>query len=710
MPVPRVDAAGKAAGVARYLADLPAAGALHALSVRSAVPRGRIRSVSYPDVPPGFAFIDARDIPAGGSNAVLMVKDDWPVFADREVRFVGQTIALVVGPDRARLAELAARVRVDCDPREPAYTIDQSLELVGGPLAGADNLFADYTVTKGDPDSAFRDAHLRFEEEYATGWQEHVYLEPQGCLAVPEGDRITIHASLQCPFYIRKSVAHCLGWPVDRVRVVQPAVGGGFGGKEHYPDILATAAAVAALKLGRPVRLVLSRGEDLRYTSKRHPSRTRIRSAVDACGRVQALDVDLRLNAGAYETCSAVVLQRAVFHAAGVYDVPNLRVRGRACATDTVPSDAFRGFGAPQAIFAIEMHMCHLAARVGQDPVDFRRRHFLARGGRTVTGGMIREEVVLERMLDRVLEGSGYREKRRAKEPGRGIGVSFFLHGCGFTGSGERDIIRATVRLRGRTDGRVEILAAGVEMGQGLATTLPLVAARALGIPLEHVIYAPVDTDCVPDSGPTIASRSIMVVGLLVQRAARRLAACWKPGQEREVSEDYRHAPELSWDQERLEGDAYPTYGWGVNAVEARVDPATGQVEILGAWAAYDVGVAIDPLIVEGSAHGGMMQALGLGSMEHLELADGAFRQVTLSDYAIATALDTPPIHVELVDNPSPYGPSGAKGAGEIVADGGAPALAMAVEQAIGREVRVVPLTPERVVAQSDDAGTSVPW
>jgi CO/xanthine dehydrogenase Mo-binding subunit len=306
---------------------------------------------------------------------------------------------------------------------------------------------------------------------------------------------------------------------------------------------------------------------------------------------------------------------------------------------------------------------------------------------------------VLDRMLARAVELSGYHEKRRGLPSGAGIGISVFLHGCAFTGSGERDLIKASVRLRGLADGRVRILAAGVEMGQGLATTLPLVVARELRIPVERVLYDPVDTDEVPDSGPTIASRSIMVVGLLLQRAARQLAASWKPGEEREVREDYRHPPELAWDQATLHGDAYPTYGWGVNAVEVRVDAVTGEVRVEQAWGVYDVGVAIDPLIVEGSAHGGMLQALGLGSIENLELEGGVFRQVTLSDYAIATSLDTPPIHVELVENPSPFGPFGAKGAGEIVADGGAAALAMAVEQAIGRPVRVVPLTPERVLA-----------
>lgn len=696
-PVRRLDAAPKAEGRAAYLADLRFEGMLHGRIVASACERGRLRAIRYPELPPGYAAVDARDIPAGGANRILMIKDDWPVFADAEVRFKGQTVALLVGPDREVLAGLVDRTAVEYEEGTPVRSIDDALALVGGPLHGTNNLFADYTIVKGDPDAAFARAGEVVEERFTTGAQEHVYLEPQGCVAVPEWGGMTLHVSTQCPFYVRKAVAHALGWPNERVRVAVPEVGGGFGGKEHFPDVLATAAAVAALKTGRPVRLVLDRAEDMRVTCKRHPSRIRFRTALGRDGAILGMEIDTVLDAGAYETCSPVVLQRALFTSTGVYDIPNVRVRGRAVATDVVPSDAFRGFGAPQALFAIEMHMDHLARSVGADPVDFRRRHFLRRGSTTVTNGRIHEEVLLDPMLDRLLAASGYRSKAVAQGVGRGIGISFGAHGCAFTGSGERDLIRARVGLRKRADDRVEILAAGVDMGQGLATAFRKVVAGALGVPLAGVSYERPDTGRVPDSGPTIASRSTMIVGRLLEQAARELRERWRDGEEQETWRDYAHPPHLAWDPGTLQGDAYPVWGWGVNAVEVAVDPSTFEVSVVKAWALYDVGVPVDRLAVEGQAHGGMVQALGWAGLEKLENRCGAYRQATLADYAIPTSLDAPPIEVDFVDNPYPLGPSGAKGAGELVFDVAAPAFVMAVQQAVGAAFRDLPLTPERI-------------
>ena len=696
-PVPRVDAAEKASGRALYLDDIRVEGMLYGRMIRASRPRARILSVRYPALPAGYAVIDARHIPSGGTNGILMIKDDWPVFADREIRFRGQTIALVVGPDRGVLASLAADTVVEYEELPPVFTIEESLALKGGAIHGADNLFADYRLSKGDPDGAFRAAARIEEEEFRTGWQEHIYMEPQGCLASWKDGRLTLHASTQCPYYLRKAVAHALGCPREDVRVIAAHTGGGFGGKEHYPDVLATAAAVASRALGRPVQIVLGRQEDIQTTIKRHPSQIRIRTALDAHGAILGMDIDTRLAAGAFETCSGIVLARAVFTATGAYDIPHVRVRGRAFATNVVPSDAFRGFGAPQALFAIEMHMDHLARRAGADPVDFKRRHFLRKGSVTVTNGHIRDEVLLEGMLDRILAVSDFRSRAASREPGHGIAVSFFNHGCAFTGSGERDIIKARVGLRRLSDGQVRILAAGVDIGQGLATTFRKIVAGALDIALDRVLFDQADTDLVPDSGPTCASRSIMIVGYLLQEAARKLKATRPDGKEQEAWQDYGHPPHLAWDAEKLQGDAYPTYGWGINVVELRVDPLSFEWEVRNIWTIYDVGYPIDRLIVEGQAHGGMSQALGYAGLEKLEQRDGVFLQGTMADYCIPTSLDFPPVGTELVENPYVLGPSGAKGSGELVFDGGAPAFAAAVQQAIGAEVSEIPLTPERI-------------
>jgi CO/xanthine dehydrogenase Mo-binding subunit len=696
--LPRVDAAEKAGGAALYLADIRPEGLLYARILRSTRPRARITSVRYPELPPGYAVVDLADIPPGGSNGILMIKDDWPVFADGEVRFLGQTIALVVGPDRGVLEDILRRTRVTYQDLPPAFTIEEAEALPGGPIHGGDNLFADLRLKKGDPDAAFLRAASIVEEEFTTGFQEHVYMEPQGCMAAWEDGRLVVRASMQCPFYLRKSLLHTLGCAPERVRVIQPHCGGGFGGKEHYPDVLATAVAVAVWRLQKPVQLVLDRREDILYTPKRHPSHIRIRTALDASGQILAMDVDTRLNAGAYLTCSNVVLQRAIFHATGVYDIPSVSVRGRTFATNVVPSDAFRGFGAPQALFAIEMHMTHLARQAGEDPVAFKARHLQRQGSVTLTNGRIHEEVLLGPMMERALTLSGYGAKCARPRPGQGIGVSLVTHGCAFTGSGERDLIRARVALKGMADGRVRILAAGVDMGQGLLTTFRKVVCGVLGLPMDRVLYDTVDTDAVPDSGPSCASRSIQVVGRLLQEAAEELKEAWQPGQDHEVWREYRHPAHLRWDQESLTGDAYPVWGWGVNVVEVAVDPDTREVEVTGAWAVYDAGVPVDRLILEGQAQGGMTQALGWAGLEKMELSRGVFRQGTMADYAIPTTMDFPALHVEFFDNPYPHGPFGAKGSGELVFDGAAPAFAAAVEMAAGVRLREIPVTPERLM------------
>ena len=697
-PVVRVDAAEKADGSAYFLADLKPPGMIYAVTVRSTVSRGSIISVTYPDTPDGYCFVDASDIPRKGKNSVLMITDDWPVFAEDEVRFLGQTIALVVGQDRTVLRELAGAVVVEYGKAVAAYTVDDSLNLRGGAIHGEDNAFADYSFEKGSWKKAEETSARIITEEFETGFQEHVYMEPQGCLTLIDDGVLTLYASTQCPFYLEKALANTTGFDRDRIRVVQMHTGGAFGGKEHYPDILATASAAAALKVGKPVQLVLDRQEDMAYTPKRHPSRITFHTAVDENGKILGMDIDVLLNAGAYQSCSSVVLQRAIFTATGVYEIGHVRVRGRAMATNTVPSGAFRGFGAPQALFAIEMHMDHLALAAGTDGVSFKRKYFLKKGSKTVTGGEIREAVLLERMFEKISKASGFGEKHASSGKWHGIGVSFFNHGCGFTGAGERDLIRGKVALEKDIKDRVRILAAGVDMGQGLATTFKKVVAGVLELPLDQIEYDRPDTSVVPDSGPTCASRSIMVVGYLLQEAARDLKKSWIAGEAQRAEKRYVYPPGLSWDQETFQGDAYPAYGWGVNVIEVEVDPDTFEIDVAGIWTVYDIGMAIDKRIVEGQAHGGMIQGLGYSCIEKLELRDGRFCQASMADYTIPTSLDYPAVFTDFIDNPYPFGPFGAKGAGELVFDGAAPGFALAVQQAVGKPVRSIPLNPESLM------------
>ncbi len=699
-PIRRVDAVGKLTGRARYISDYRFDGLLYARLLRSDRPRARILEVTVPELPDGYFYIDARDIPEGGKNRIPMIKEDWRVFAEGEVRYVGETIGLVVGPDREILLELLSRIRVVYEDREPAFTIEEGLACKGGPIVGKDNLYGEYHLTKGDPEAAFQRAARVFEGTYRTGFQEHLYLEPQGVVGTYEEGKLTLYASAQCPFYIRRAVAGVLGVPETSVRVRQVTTGGAFGGKEHFPDVIATPLAVAVHKLRRPIQLVFERNEDISYTCKRHPSRITIRTALDADDRIIGMDIDTVINAGGYESSSLIVLQRAILHGIGVYNLPNVHIRGRAVATNTFPSDAFRGFGAPQGLYAIEVHMGQLARRLGQSPAAFKRRYFIKKGDVTVTNATLKEEVKLEEMLEKVDAMSGYSEKVIAydRDPRRGIGIAFVNHGGGFTGNGESEIIKAEVEMARLPDGRVGLYVSTVEMGQGLQTALRKIAAWELGLGIEDIVYDNPDTDRVPDSGPTVASRSTMVVGYLVQQCARELKARWDEGAGLRVRKQYQYPPGLSWDQATLQGDAYPSYSWGVNVVEVSLDPVTYEIRTEGIWSVFDVGIPIDERIMAGQVSGGVIQALGYAALEKCELEHGRFRQRTITDYMIPTAMDFPSVENNFVENPYPYGPFGAKGAGELVFDAAAPAYADAVGHLLGVAISEIPVTPERVM------------
>ena len=697
---PRVDAREKTSGRALYLADIPVPDALSVRFLLSPLAHARIRSLILPHLPPGIISVDARDVP--GKNAVSMIKENWPLFPEQEVSYVGQPVLLLAGPDPALLSQLLGQIVVEYQELPAVTSISEA------DASGPDHVFAryhlDFKAQNQQGGQHAKQDELVFEETFATGAQEHLYLEPQAVLAQVLDGRLEVTGSMQCPFYVRKALTTITGWDAGRIRVIQSVTGGGFGGKEDFPSVLAGYAAVTAIKAGKPVRIVLQRREDLAMTTKRHPSRITYRTTLDRAGNIRFARAEILTDGGAFEGLSSTVLQRTMFSAAGVYRIPRMRVAARALRTNLVPSGAFRGFGSPQAFFAMEMHMSHLARSRRENPLAFKKRFLLRRGDQTITGGLLRDPVKLEEMIETAAAASDYHDKykRFPQERGelrRGIGVSLFSHGCGFTGSGERDIIKARVRLRRTAGNRVEILAASVEMGQGTLTVLRTIVARTLCIPVSRVVFSNPDTDHVPDSGPTVASRTVMVVGALLQRAARRLKEL--PEEEAEVEEEYTQPPEMAWDQETFTGDAYPAFSWGVNIVEVEVDPLTFEVFPRHVWAVYDVGEAIDEELVRAQCEGGIVQGLGYALTEVLEVGNGRYLQGSLTDYVIPGSRDIPEIDVSFVSNPYAYGPFGAKGAGELPFTGPAPAVADAVEHALGIRVDRIPLRPEYLEAKT---------
>lgn len=678
-PVVKKDHAPKMDGSAVYVADWPYEDMLHGRLVRSPYARARVLDIKLPPFPPGYFAVTKADVP--GPNEVHMVLDDSPVFADETVEYIGDPVLMIVGPDESEVNRLASATEVVYE--ELAAVLD---------IRDSNTDFFDYNYGHGDVETAFAEADKIYDEEFETGYQEHAYLEPNGMIADFNDGVITIHGSMQCPYYIHGAVAKVCNLSADKVRVIQDITGGGFGGKEGYPSILASQVAVAAYKAGgKPVRVIFDRREDMEFTPKRHPSLCRYKVAVKD-GNITAMDIDVHFNTGSFTTLSPVVLQRGIIAAPGVYRVPNLAVRGKAKKTNTIPNGAYRGFGAPQTFFAVEMIMDHIARDLGEEPLTFKERHMSRQGDTTSTGGKYHFPVPLPAMIDSVKEMSGYQdkwaqyEKPQSGRYRKGIGFSIWFHGAGFTGSGERDIIKAVVKIRKAKDGRVDILTSQSEIGQGLKTTFSKIVAKELNLPLDQVNYDNPDTSSVPNSGPTAASRSLMVVGELLRRAAIKLRSEWKEGEEQEVEERFKE-PDfvIPFNPETFQGDAYPTYAWAACVVELQVDSLTGVTEVLGAWASYDVGTPIDMNIVVGQMEGGLLQGLGYSGMEQMKSdAKGRIRNNSFSDYIIPTSVDVPTMQVKMHVEEYPLGPYGAKGAGEVPLVGVPGAYVAAMQQALG--------------------------
>jgi len=688
--VPRVDGPAKVGGTAKYVDDLVFPGMLHGRTIRTTIPCGRLTDVELDFDPAGFIVVDWLDVP--NRNCIVHITDDQPCLVQDVIRHVAEPVLLLAHEDR----EVLWRARV--------HLTEEREEPVLDPLR-AGRFHKQILIASGDLSNGFRSADLVLEGEYRTGAQEHVYIETNGVIAVPEPDGgVTIHGSLQCPYYVHHALTTLFALPDEKVRVVAAEHGGGFGGKEDYPSVIAAHAALLALKAGRPVKLVYDRAEDMLATTKRHPSIVRHRTGVTKAGKLVAMEIELVLDGGAYVTLSPVVLSRACLHAQGAYRCPNVRIEGRAAVTNTPPNGAFRGFGAPQAQFAIEAHMDRIADALGMDPARLRMKNLLRAGDRTATGQVLGDSTA-ETVLKEAVKRSGWRRKRAAwKGTNRGIGLALFRHGAGFTGSGEVTLA-STCTLSTSARG-VNIRVANTEIGQGTRTALSQIVADAVGVPMGEVEFAASDTAVVPNSGPTVASRTVMVVGGILARCGTELReriGAMSPAEhyhahgETSVTKRYVQPPGLEWDEEEYRGDAYGTYAWGCDVAEVTYDPVTYEVKTTKLTAVQEFGRPINPVLARGQIEGGSAQGVGWALIEDVVMRDGAMANAQLTNYTIPTTLDTPRMDVVMVENPYPHGAFGAKGVGELPMNGPGPAIVNAMRH-LGLDVRQVPATAERVM------------
>jgi CO/xanthine dehydrogenase Mo-binding subunit len=726
-PVPRKEGRKKVTGQALYVDDITFPGMLHGATVRSPVARGRIKNILFEgDIPWNeFVIVRREDIP--GENYVALILNDQPYLADEVVNHPEEPILLLAHHDKYLLEAARRNVRIEIEELPAVFSIRESLDKQEI-IWGEDNIFKSFLVDKGNIDNVWDNADFIVEGEYQTGAQEQLYIENNGVIAIAnKEDGISVWGSMQCPYYVHKALVKLFGMPENRIRVIQTETGGGFGGKEEYPSMIAGHAALLAWKSGKPVKIIYDRAEDMVATTKRHPSRTKHRTAVTRDGKLLGMEIDFVIDGGAYCTLSPVVLSRGTIHAAGPYYCPNIRIHSRAVATNVPPHGAFRGFGAPQSIFALERHMNKVAKTVGLSPEEFRRRNFIREGETTATGQVIHEKINMGHLLERAFALSDYHAKReefaRENEPSsekKGMGFASFMHGAGFTGSGEV-YLQSVVGAEATADGKVHILAASTEIGQGTNTIFSQIAAEALGVDYDLIEITQPDTGNVPNSGPTVASRTCMVVGKLVESAALGLkqtligSGLLRPGYQRQ---DFRRAcheycekfgalksfsnyqPPLGvhWDDEKYQGDAYGAYAWAVYVAEVSVNPLTYEVHVDDFVAVQEVGRVINPVLAAGQIEGGVAQAIGFTLYENVVWQDGRMANNQMTNYIIPTAADIPSIRVYFEENPYAYGPAGAKGIGELPMDGAAPAILNAIENAIGVSINHVPLMPESLM------------
>ena len=725
----RREGPAKLTGAAKYADDLVFPGAWYGATIRSTDAHATFAAL---DLDPGFDWssvvvVTAADIP--GDNIVSSIKPDQPILVPLggEIQHHAEPLALLAAPDRALLRAARHAVRVRTAP----------LPAVFDPLA-SDHVFAAYELGSGDPDAAFAAADLVLEGEYRVGHQEQLYIENNAMIAVPSEDGgVTVHGSLQCPYYVHVALKRGLGIDDRQARVVQAETGGGFGGKEEFPSVIALHAALLAGKAQRPVRMIYDRHEDLAATTKRHPAIVRHRTGVTRDGRLIAQDIEVVMDGGAYCTLTPVVLSRGAIHAGGPYRCPNVRIRARATRTNTPPNGAFRGFGAPQTEFAAETHLNRIAEALDLSPLEIRRRNVYVLGDTTPTGQVLRSSVAGEEVLERAAEAGEFVRLRARNDAERvrragsgavpgsplrtgrervasGVGLALAWHGAGFTGSGEVHLASvASLELTG--DGAIRILTASTEMGQGTKTIFPQLVADALGVPMETVEIAPQDTAFVPDSGPTVASRTAMVVGGLLIKAAQRLRAQVEAATGGTFAATYRDYaktsgalridqvfepyPGVGFDDETYRGDAYPAFGWAACVASVEVDLDTGEVHVRDIVAADDIGRVIHPVLAEGQVEGGTLQAVGYATIEEIKLRDGRYLNDRLATYIIPTSLDAPRITTILVEAPFDAVPHGAKGVGELPMDVGAPAVIAAIADATGVWIADLPASPERILA-----------
>ncbi|MDP8215573.1 MAG: xanthine dehydrogenase family protein molybdopterin-binding subunit [Candidatus Euphemobacter frigidus] len=741
----RVDAREKVTGSARYGQDLRMDGMLFARVKHAEYPHARIRSIKTARakrLKGVAAVVTAADIPGNPAFGAIII-DNQPIAGDK-VRYLGDAVAVVAAETEAIAERAVDLIEVKYEELPGVFDPREALKPDAPRIHEKGNLIVHHKTRKGDVGVGFGEADRIIERSYSTQRVEHAYIETEVVVAYLDPDgTLVIKGSHQNLFNIRSAVAGVLGLPLSKVRIIQASLGGSFGGKDDCMAVLGCRAGLLSLKTARPIMLSNSREDSLVESYKRHPYFLDYKVGVKDDGTITAMEINIVADGGAYASMTQFVTWRSVVHATGPYRVPHVKTDIYGAYTNNTYTGAFRGFGSPQITFAYESLMDEIAGELGMDPLQFRLKNVLRDNDVTATGQKLDHTVSVGEALEVTTRAAGWDEKRKkfpeenaGRIMKRGIGLACSYRGVALGAEGV-DATGAIVRIH--SDGSVDLTTGLSEMGQGLKTIFSQIVAAELGLPIEKIQYRETDTSTITDGGPTVASRSTIIGGSAVRKAAiaarEKLgaAAAEKLGAPpakiiasdekimvkgdpvRAVS--FREAatmaldagmnlssfawhvsPPIWWNEEEGRGDAYFTYVYGCQIAEVEVDPETGRVNVLEVWAAHDVGKAINPETVRGQICGGVATAIGYGLLEEVEMVDGVTKTMNLDEYLIPTAMDVGKIHAIILENEDKYGPYGAKCVAEPTAELCAAAIANAVCHATGKRIRDLPLNLERIV------------
>ncbi|WP_456400714.1 xanthine dehydrogenase family protein molybdopterin-binding subunit [Mesoaciditoga sp.] len=754
--IPRVDAIQKVKGEAKFVADFDVKDMLYGVLVLSKHARALVKKIDTSkakSLKGVKAVLTYKDVP--GENQLGEVVNDMPCLVPEgeEVRYHGDVVALVAAETLQIAKKAAELVEVEYEELQPVLTIEESLknEIKVHPDG---NILTSKKIRKGNVENGFFESDLVIEDDFYAHYQEQAYLEPQGILTLYDNNYgLTVYGSMQCPYYVQEMVPRVLGMPMNEVRVIQAETGGAFGGKEDVPSYVAAQCALLTYHTKRPVLLTYSREVDIQTTSKRHPIKSHYKIGVTKDGKIKAVEVTAHMDMGAYATLSPIVMYRSLVHAAGAYEIPNVKVDIDGVYTNKVPCGAFRGFGSPQVLFAIESIVDEAAKKLNMDPIEFRLKNALRVGSRTATDQLLEESVGAVETIEHAAKISNYPElKKSVKEfnshnmfKKRGIGVSHIIYGMSLGAAGQH-LDAAGSLIQVHKDGSVNVHIGNTEMGQGAKTVIAMIAAEALGQKVDKIRVDNPDTSYVQDSGPTVASRATVFSGNAVKEAAEKIKSrmlahfaktrgisiediamekgvvksafdpeieeitfdklaeeCYNSNVKM-VERGWFISPKLKWDAETGIGEAYITYAYATQIVVVEVDLLTGKSHVVEAYTSHDVGKKLNPNGLVGQVQGGFVQGMGYGLFENIKTVDGKIITDNFNTYIIPTVMDIPKkLEIDFVEDEYSKGPFGAKGIGEPSLMPTPAAIANAISDAIGKRVKRIPATAEYVLNLMDN-------